>query len=152
MKNFNIKYRKILFLIWTFAFLFFATNADFKDFYLFVIAFSLPISIVSEEIMQLLGQSYLIVAVLGYIGGFIQWVVVVGGIMDKFLPKIAFGLKMETMKAINNTIFVAGVFGFVLSAITIQNAFVNAVFYSVSLALVVCSIGIKVLFLDKDNI
>ena len=51
------------------------------------------IDISTEEIMQLLGQTYPVVIIIGYIGGLIQWVIIVGGLMDKFLPKINFNIK-----------------------------------------------------------
>ena len=90
-----MNYKKILFLILTFIFLFFAldTYGNLKDLYFFIMISTIPISTIGEEIMQLLGQTYLVVIIIGYIGGLIQWVIIVGGLMDKFLPKINFNIK-----------------------------------------------------------
>lgn len=151
MKNFTMKYKKILFLIWTFIFLFFTldTYENLKGLYSFIIISTIPISIIGEEIMQLFGQTYPVVIIIGYTGGLIQWVITVGGLMDKFLPKINFNINIYTLIVINKYIFTTGVFGFILSLILIQKYYISSMIYNLSLALVICSIGIKILYLEK---
>jgi aspartate carbamoyltransferase catalytic subunit len=125
------------------------TYGSLKDIYLFIIISTLPISIIGEEIMQVFGQTYPIVVSIGYLGGLIQWVLIVGGLIDRFLPKINFNIKISTLIITNRYIFILGFFGFFLSIITIQKYYISSIVYNISLALVVCTIGIKILYLEK---
>ncbi len=148
---FTITYKNILFIVWTFIFLFFILNTygNLKDIYVFIIISTIPISIIGEEVMQLLGQTYSVVVAVGYLGGLIQWVVIIGGLMDKFLPKINFNIKITTLIITNTYIFITGIFGFILSLILMEKHIISSIIYNMSLALVVCSIGIKILYLEK---
>ncbi len=153
MRTFKMTYKNILFILWTLVFLYIVliTYGSLKDIYFLLIIINLPISLIGTYIIDTFQQNYILIIIIGYISGLIQWVFLVGGLMDRFLPKINFNfnLKISLLTTINKYIFVMGLFGFILSLVTIQQYLISAVIYNISLAFVVSSIGIKVLFLEK---
>ena len=149
MKTFFTTYKTVLFILWSLLSLYVVLTQHYKDIYVLLILNSFPISIISSYIIDIFHQPFVLVIFIGYIGGLVQWVVIIGGLMDKFLPKINFNIKIDFLIKVNNYIFIIGLCGFILSLITIQNGYISAIIYNISLAIVVCSIGVKILFLEK---
>lgn len=144
-------YKNILFVVWTFAFAYICLMyEDLKDIYVLLTIINIPISIISTYLIDAFQQDYAMTIIIGYISGLIQWVILLGGLMDRFLPKISFNVKMSRLIMINDYIFLIGLFGFILSLLTIQRYHISTITYNISLAFVVSSIGVKILFLDKS--
>ncbi|SFP74236.1 hypothetical protein SAMN05216234_13717 [Hydrogenimonas thermophila] len=86
----KLSYRVWLFIFWNlyvlFIFLFFSN--DIKGMYIFMVIGSLPISFISERIIQFLDLSIIFGFIIFYIFGAIQWGVFIGGLIDKFISNI----------------------------------------------------------------
>ncbi len=86
-----------------------------------------------------------------YITGFVQWVLIVGSLLDTFIPNIRFSLSIDFLRRAVKYMFMASIFGLLLSAAIIPNGYMSSIVYNVSLAIAVSSIGLKVLFLDEGD-
>jgi hypothetical protein len=58
-------------------------------------------------------------------------------------------ITIKILNKINLYLFCLGVFGLILSGLVAIDYQISSIVYNISLALVVCSIGIKILFLEK---
>ena len=149
MKNISIQYKTILFIIWSLVFAYVATTMHFKDVYVLSTLINFPTSIIISYIIDFFEGNLLLL--LCYLSGLIQWTLIIGTTMDKFIPNVNFNIQVITLIKLNKYLFILGLLGLLLSAVVINNGYISEITYNIALALTVSSIGIKILFLDKDN-
>ncbi len=150
MKTITIKYKTVLFILWSLFSLTITLTSSLKDMYIFFSLLSFPFSFISFYIIESFNVGTLGIIILAYLGGLIQWVFIIGVLMDKFIPNINISVKNEFLTLLNKYLFTLGVLGIILSGLTIHNGNISSIIFNTALALIVCSIGFKVLFLDKE--
>lgn len=149
MKNISIQYKTILFITWSLVFAYLAITMHFKDVYVLSTLINFPTSIITSYILDSFEGNLLLL--LCYFSGLIHWTLIIGTLMDKFIPNISFNIKIITLIKGNEYLFIIGLLGFLLSAVVISNGYISEIIFNIALALTVSSIGIKILLLDKDN-
>ena len=150
MKTIIIKYKLVFFILWSLFSFTIALTSSLKDIYLLFALVSFPFSLVSFYIIESFNASSLSIVILAYLGGLVQWVFI-GSVMDKFIPKITIVIKNNSLILLNKYLFWLGIFGFILSGLTLHNGYISSIVFNVGLALVLCSIGFKVLFLNEEE-
>ena len=146
--TFRTTYQLLLLFAWSGFVLYLATCMDTKGFYLFAFLGSLPLSF---PVSVIHGLPMSIILSLFVLMGIIQWSLIVGPLLDRFLPQPSLTVSKNFMIVSLRFLFLLGIVSFLISLATISRAFASTIAFNIGLGLTISSIGLKILFFSDKH-
>ena len=146
--TFRTTYRLLLLFAWLGFVLYLAVYGDTKGFYLFAFFGSLPLS---YPVSLLYSLPLPVILSLFVLTGVIHWGLIVGPLLDRFLPQPSFIVSKNFITVSLRFLFLLGIVSFLISLVTISRAFTSTIAFNIGLGLTVSSIGLKILFFSDES-
>ena len=146
--TFRTTYQLLLLFAWLGFVLHLATYGDTKGFYLFAFFGSFPLS---YPVSLLYNLPLPIILSLFVLMGIVQWGLIVGPLLDRFLPQPSLTVSKNFMIVSLRFLFLLGIVSFLISLATISRAFASTIAFNIGLGLTISSIGLKILFFSDKH-
>ena len=146
--TFRTTYRLLLLFAWMGFVLYLAVYGDTKGFYLFAFFGSLPMS---YPVSLFYSLPLPVILSLFVLIGIIQWSLIVGSLLDRFLPQPSLTVSKNFITVSLRFLFLLGIVSFLISLVTISRAFASTIAFNIGLGLTISSIGLKILFFPDKS-
>ena len=146
--TFRTTYQLLLLFAWLGFVLYLSVYGDTKGFYVFAFFGSLPLSF---PVSAIHGVPMPIILSLFVLTGIVQWGLIVGPLLDRFLPQPSLTVSIHFITVSLRFLFLLGIVSFLISLATISRGFTSTIAFNIGLGLTASSIGLKILFFSDES-